>query len=168
VSVKSIQNFILRPPETSNTISEKFLVNIFAYSSEIRIFFYSTNINANGNIMALCVDCLFILRINIVFLSEEPQLVLPMRIIRQQSNKIFSQQKLHHNVNKHPKIYLIILATVWFISEIRNRKQGVSKKQTLLARANKKKKDWDIQCYQTAGQRKLTRFMYVPTIECNF
>jgi len=90
-----------------------------------------------------------------------------MRIIRQQSNKIFSQQKLHRNVNKDPKMYLLILEAVWFISEIKNHKQRVNKEHTLLARANKKKKVWSRQKYQTADQRKLTYFMCVPFIECN-
>jgi glutathione synthase/RimK-type ligase-like ATP-grasp enzyme len=47
------------------------------------------------------------------FLSEEPQpVVLPMQTIRQQSNKVFSQQKLHNNVNKDPKMYLLFLEAV--------------------------------------------------------
>ena len=58
------------------------------------------------------MDYLFVLRINIIFLSEEPQSVLPMRIIRQQNNKEFSQQKLHNNVNRDPKLYLLILEAV--------------------------------------------------------
>jgi hypothetical protein len=79
-----------------------------------------------------------------------------MRIIRKQSNKILSQQKLHHNASKHPKMYFFMVEDVWFILEIKNHKQRVNKEQTLLARANKR-----VNVYLSSLMMKVPDHVYV-------
>lgn len=73
---------------------------ISAYSSVMRIFFFSANIRVNGNIMALYVDCLLMLRINKSIFIRRTLTRFTHTKIHKKSNKMFSQQKLHNNDNK--------------------------------------------------------------------